>query len=72
MVHQANLRTIYHCKYLRTPKNICDCHQNYSAASHGKGPIDGLGAAVKRTAPNQVLTRKAVINNAEDFYHVML
>ena len=32
---------------------------NYSATSHGKGPIDGL--VVKRIAPNQVLTRKAII-----------
>ena len=44
---------------------------NYNATSHGKGPIDDLGAVVKRIASNQVLTRKAIINNAEDFYHVV-
>ena len=39
--------------------------------SHGKGPIDGLGAVLKIIAFIQVLTRKAIINNAEDFHHVV-
>ena len=39
---------------------------NFSATSHGKGPVDGVGAALKRIAANGVKTRK--INGAEDFH----
>ncbi|KAK6169741.1 hypothetical protein SNE40_020732 [Patella caerulea] len=40
---------------------------NYFATSHGKGPVDGIGGAVKRHVWQQVLSRKAVVINASTF-----
>ena len=41
---------------------------NFSEAGHGKGPADGVGAAVKRLADGFVLSGKA-IQNAADLVH---
>lgn len=41
---------------------------NYLEAGHGKGPCDGLGASVKRSASLAVKQNKAVIQNASDFF----
>ena len=41
---------------------------NYLEAGHGKGPCDGLGASVKRSAGLAIKQNKAVIQNASDFY----
>jgi len=40
----------------------------YPEAGHGKGPCDGLGASVKRSASLAVKQNKAVIQNASDFF----
>ena len=40
---------------------------NFSATSHGKGPVDGLGATVKREAGQKICTRQHNINNLDDF-----
>ena len=40
---------------------------NFSATSHGKGPVDGVGAAVKRETANKIRTRQLNINNLDDF-----
>ena len=37
------------------------------ATSHGKGPVDGIGGAVKRVVWNSVRGRKNIINNAFSF-----
>ena len=40
----------------------------FFAASHGKGPVDGIGGAVKRYAAAKIIRRKHVrINNVETF-----
>ena len=44
---------------------------NFSATSHGKGPVDGVGAAVKRQAECKIRCRKSIINNVDDFYHAV-
>ena len=44
---------------------------NYFATSHGKGPNDALGGNVKRMVQTRVLTRKAVVCNAEDFKDII-
>ena len=40
---------------------------NFLEASHGKGAADGIGAAVKRAADQEVLVRQKDITTAEDF-----
>ena len=40
---------------------------HYFAAMHGKGVVDGVGAAVKRMASNKVRAEDAKISNAETF-----
>ena len=40
---------------------------NFSATSHGKGPVDGIGGCLKRIAMEKVKTRQCSINNAEEF-----
>ena len=34
---------------------------NYSAASHGKGAIDGVGGTIKQVATQAVVTRKVIV-----------
>ena len=41
---------------------------NFSAISHGKGPVDGVGATMKQIAADMVRRRERIINNLEDFY----
>jgi len=40
---------------------------NFFATSHGKGPVDGIGGAVKRVVWNTVRNRKAIVTNASSF-----
>ena len=44
---------------------------NFSATSHGKGPVDGIGGCLKRSATEKVKTRQCVINYAKDFVHAV-
>lgn len=41
---------------------------NFSATSHGKGPVDGIGGSLKRIATEKVRSRQVTINNAIDFF----
>lgn len=38
----------------------------FFATSHGKGAVDGLGGSLKRPVRQQVFSRKAMVNNAQD------
>lgn len=40
---------------------------NFFATSHGKGCVDGLGAATKHRVRRMVLARTAIVNCASDF-----
>ena len=40
---------------------------NFSATSHGKGPVDGVGATLKRIAADKVRRHESIINNLQDF-----
>lgn len=44
------------------------CRWFYLEAGHGKGPCDGLGASVKRSASTAIFQQKATIQSADDFY----
>lgn len=44
---------------------------NFLEASHGKGAADGIGAAVKRNADSQVITKKRDITCATDFIDLL-
>ena len=44
---------------------------NFSATSPGKGPVDGVGATLKRHAMEKNQTRKVTINNADEFYQTV-
>ena len=39
----------------------------FCATSHGKGPVDGIGGAVKRYVWAQVLARKDMVKDASSF-----
>ena len=46
-------------------------HWNFFATSHGKGPVDGIGGAVKRYVSTAVKQRKEiVVNRASSFVEV--
>lgn len=40
---------------------------NYFATSHGKGSVDGIGAAVKNRVKRLVKSRHAIVNCSKDF-----
>ena len=42
---------------------------HFSATSHGKGPIDGLGGTMKRRIKEATLSRKIDPHSAEEFFH---
>ncbi|CAB3988658.1 Hypothetical predicted protein [Paramuricea clavata] len=53
-------------------KSLQDKHKiqitwNYFATSHGKGPVDGIGGAVKRQVWITVKTRKHIVCDAKSF-----
>ena len=41
---------------------------NYSATSHGKVALDGVGGTIKRVATQAVVTRKWIIKNAVSMF----
>ena len=42
---------------------------NFGAISHGKSPVDGVGATMKLIAADMVRRRERIINNLQDFYN---
>ena len=40
---------------------------NYFATSHGKGPVDGVGAIIKRFVWQKILTRKQLVHDVPIF-----
>ena len=52
-------------------KHCLNIHWNFFATSHGKGPVDGIGGAVKRYVWTAVQQRKeAVVNRSSAFVEV--
>ena len=45
---------------------------NFSTTSHGKGHGDRVVATLKKHAMKKVITRKRVINNAEESYNAKI
>ena len=56
---------------LSEKKNNVKLIWNFSGTSHGKGPVDGVGTALKIHAMEIVQTCKLTINNADEFYHAV-
>ena len=44
---------------------------NFSATSHGKGMVDGIGGCLKRIATEKVQTRQCIINDAQEFFEAV-
>ena len=65
---QYRNKTIF--RFISTHKEEYDIEArwNYLESGHGKGPCDGLGASIKRSADNAIKHGKANIQNAADFY----
>jgi hypothetical protein len=57
--HAQSLCQTYHLKALKW---------NFSATSHGKGSINGIGGTLKRLAWRLVKARKCEVRNAAEFY----
>ena len=45
---------------------------NFNATSHGKGPVDGVAATLKRTAADKVRTPESIITSLQDFYNAVM
>ena len=48
-------------------KHSTEITWNVFATSQGKGPVDGIGGAVKRVVWNSVRSRMNIVNNASSF-----
>jgi hypothetical protein len=46
----------------------CDADWSFFETTHGKGPVDGIGAEVKRSIWQSTLKGQAVVTNAEEFF----
>lgn len=62
-----NRFTLLNLTYLQTDFGVTG-DWNFFATSHGKGAVDGVGGAVKRTVWQAVKSRRAVINTPYEFY----
>ena len=65
-------------KYVMDPKEMLSemynikTIWNFSATSHGKGPVDGVGATLKITAADKVCRHESIITNLQDFYDAVI
>lgn len=50
--------------------NLKSMQWNYFCTSHGKGPVDGVGAAVKRGVRDAVKSRACSVQSASEFVNV--
>ena len=65
---QYRNRTIFQFIAQHQDEFSIDARSNYLESGHGKGPCDGLGASVKRSAGDAVKHGKCSIQNANDFF----
>ena len=66
---QYRNKTIFNLICAHSELYGCKATWDYLEAGHGKGPCDGLGASVKRSADMAVRQAKTQIQSAEDFYN---
>ena len=45
---------------------------NFRTNSHGKGPVDGVGATLEQIAADKVYRHESIINNLQDFYNAVM
>ena len=48
----------------------CDAVWSFFCTAHGNGPVDGVGAEVKRAVRQQILRGNEVVSNPLDFFNV--
>ena len=53
-------------KHFQSKRDI-SIRWNYFATSHGKGPVDGVGAIVKRFVTQRIITRKFIVQDVDSF-----
>ena len=68
---QFKNRFVMEAMRMLSERNGIQISWNFSATSHGKGPVDGIGGCLKRSATEKVKTRQCVINDAKDFVHAV-
>ena len=56
------------CQVLTLNFPSYDVEWHFSATSHGKGPIDGLGGTIKRRVTEHVLGQRESIINTANFF----
>ena len=55
------------CELLEIPRDRLNFLYDFFATLHGKGTVDGVGRTVKRQVRVEVMTRREVINNTEQY-----
>ena len=55
------------CELLEIPRDRLNLYYYFFALLHGRGAVDGVGRRVKRQVRAEVMTRREVINNAEQY-----
>ena len=63
----AQFRSRFVFKLLANYRRDLQVEWNYNEAHHGKGPMDGIGEAVKNVVFIQVKSGRVIINSAEEF-----
>ena len=54
-----------------TLPQMFDFKFSYSATSHGKGAVDGIGATMKQLAKDAMVTSSAIIKNADSLLNTV-
>lgn len=61
---------VHYMRTLISKFALSSLHWNFSASGHGKGPVDGIGATIKRGVYSKIMARQALLNTVEDYYQV--
>ena len=64
---QFKNKYIAYCLLIISSVYHCHCSWNYFATSHGKGPVDGIGGALKRAVHDMVNSRRIVVTDVHSF-----
>ena len=65
--HFKNNASILHLSHHKIDFGL-DAFWIFTAAGHGKGAGDGIGAVLKSTAGRTTLSKNVLMSNAKDFY----
>ena len=68
---QFKNRYMANCLPLMNVAYHCQTSWNFFATSHGKGPVDGVGGAVKRAVRDMVRCRRAIVIDVRHIVHLV-